>query len=232
MICMGIDSAGRRAGVALMRDEELLYEASLNAGLTHSETLLELADAAFRATGLGPEQVELYGVCAGPGSFTGLRIGLALVKGLAFPHHTPCAGVSTLEALALCHPVAGTLVSALDARRGEVYWAAFEGPEGRRLCPDAAQKAEAAAEFCKVCKKPLFFVGDGALLCYNKIGPEEGAFLLPAALRGSRAVGVCLAARRMQAEGKALPPELLVPEYLRLSQAERERQEKLRAGEG
>ena len=209
MICMGIDSAGRRAGVALMRDEELLYEASLNAGLTHSETLLELADAAFRATGLGPEQVELYGVCAGPGSFTGLRIGLAL-----------------------CHPVAGTLVSALDARRGEVYWAAFEGPEGRRLCPDAAQKAEAAAEFCKVCKKPLFFVGDGALLCYNKIGPEEGAFLLPAALRGSRAVGVCLAARRMQAEGKALPPELLVPEYLRLSQAERERQEKLRAGEG
>ena len=96
MICMGIDSAGRKAGLALMQDDELLYEVSLNGGLTHSETLLELADTAFRATGLSPAQVDLYGVCAGPGSFTGLRIGLALVKGLAFAHHTPCAGVSTL----------------------------------------------------------------------------------------------------------------------------------------
>ena len=231
MICMGIDSAGRKAGIALMQDDELLYEASLNGGLTHSETLLELADTAFRATGLSPAQVDLYGVCAGPGSFTGLRIGLALVKGLAFAHHTPCAGVSTLEALALCHPVQGTLISALDARRGKVYWSAFEGLESRRLCPDAAQKAEAAAEFCKVCKKPLFFVGDGASLCYNKVGPGEDVFLLPAPLRGSRALGVCLAARRMYAEGKNVPPELLMPEYLRLSQAERERREKLSAGE-
>ena len=97
MICMGIDSAGRRAGIALMRDEELLYEVSLNGGLTHSETLLELADTAFRATGLSPAQMDLYGVCAGPGSFTGLRIGLALVKGLTDLHEGMLKVESTPE---------------------------------------------------------------------------------------------------------------------------------------
>lgn len=226
MICMGIDSAGRSAGVAIMRDDDLLYEVSLNAGLTHSETLMELVDAAFKATGLTPAQVDLYGVCAGPGSFTGLRIGLALVKGLALPNNTPCAGVSTLQALALCHPAEGTVLSALDARRGEVYWAAFNGADGARLTPDAAQKADRALEFAKVCKKPLFFVGDGAGLCYNKGSEIPGLVFLPEPCRASRALGVCLAARQMEAAGLAVPPEALLPEYLRLSQAERERLEK------
>ena len=226
MICMGIDSAGRSAGVAIMRDDDLLYEVSLNAGLTHSETLMELVDAAFKATGLTPAQVDLYGVCAGPGSFTGLRIGLALVKGLALPNNTPCAGVSTLQALALCHPAEGTVLSALDARRGEVYWAAFNGADGARLTPDAAQKADKALEFAKVCKKPLFFVGDGAGLCYNKGSDIPGLVFLPEPCRASRALGICLAARQMEAAGLAVPPAELLPEYLRLSQAERERLEK------
>ncbi|MBQ5755374.1 MAG: tRNA (adenosine(37)-N6)-threonylcarbamoyltransferase complex dimerization subunit type 1 TsaB [Oscillospiraceae bacterium] len=226
MICMGIDSAGRSAGVAIMRDDDLLYEVSLNAGLTHSETLMELVDTAFKATGLTPAQVDLYGVCAGPGSFTGLRIGLALVKGLALPNNTPCAGVSTLQALALCHPAEGTVISALDARRGEVYWAAFNGADGARLTPDAAQKADQALEFAKVCKKPLFFVGDGAGLCYNKGSDIPGLVFLPEPCRASRALGICLAARQMEAAGLAVPPAELLPEYLRLSQAERERLEK------
>ena len=226
MICMGIDSAGRTAGVALMRDGELLYDCFLNGGLSHSETLMGLIDTAFKATGLTPADVDLYGVCAGPGSFTGLRIGLATVKGLAFVKDTPCAGVSTLEALAACHAGAGTVIPALDARRGEVYWAAFNGADGARLTPDAAQKADKALEFAKVCKKPLFFVGDGAGLCYNKGSDIPGLVFLPEPCRASRALGICLAARQMEAAGLAVPPAELLPEYLRLSQAERERLEK------
>ena len=121
MICMGIDAAGRTAGVALTKDDQLLYECFVNGGLSHSETLMGLVDGAFKATGLAPTDLDLYGVCAGPGSFTGLRIGLATVKGLAFVNNTPCAGVSTLEALALPQQGEGTVLCALDARRGEVY---------------------------------------------------------------------------------------------------------------
>ena len=226
MICMGIDSAGRTAGVALMRDGELLYDCFLNGELSHSETLMGLIDTAFKATGLTPADVDLYGVCAGPGSFTGLRIGLATVKGLAFVKDTPCAGVSTLEALAACHAGAGTVIPALDARRGEVYWAAFD-LDGTRLAPDAAQSAAALEDFVQKCKKPAFFVGDGARLCYNRYGELEGVVPCPPALGASRAVGICRAALRMQAAGLAVPPEALRPEYLRLSQAERERAERL-----
>ena len=226
MICMGIDSAGRSAGVAIMRDDDLLYEVSLNAGLTHSETLMELVDTAFKATGLTPAQVDLYGVCAGPGSFTGLRIGMALVKGLAAANDTPCVPVSTLRALAAACDAPGLIIPAMDARRGEVYWAAFNGEDGARLTPDAAQKADAALEFAKVCKKPLFFAGDGAGLCYNKGSDIPGLVFLPEPCRASRALGICLAARQMEAAGLAVPPAELLPEYLRLSQAERERLEK------
>lgn len=95
MITFGLDSAGRTAAVGVMRDEELLYEAFLSAGHTHSEVLMELVDGAFKTTGLSPADVDLWGVCAGPGSFTGLRIGLATVKGLALVHKAPCAAVST-----------------------------------------------------------------------------------------------------------------------------------------
>ena len=167
MICMGIDAAGRTAGVALTKDDQLLYECFVNGGLSHSETLMGLVDGAFKATGLAPTDLDLYGVCAGPGSFTGLRIGLATVKGLAFVNNTPCAGVSTLEALALPQQGEGTVLCALDARRGEVYWAAFDLATHARLTPDAAQPVDALTDFVSNCKKPLFFVGVGAQLCYN-----------------------------------------------------------------
>lgn len=226
MICMGVDSAGRTAGVALMRDEELLFECHLNGGLTHSQTLMSLIDGAFKATGLTPADVDLYGVCSGPGSFTGLRIGLAAVKGLAFAKDTPCAPVSTLDALAHCHVGEGTIIPALDARRREVYWAAFDlGTEHQRLAPDAAAPVASLADFVKTCKKPAFFVGDGAGLCYNEYDHVQGILPCPPALRAPQAVGVCLAAMQMHRQGLTLPPAQLLPSYHRLSQAERERQE-------
>ena len=114
---------------------------------------------------------ELLAVCAGPGSFTGLRIGMALVKGLAMATGAQCAPVSTLEALACIAPGAATVVTALDARRGQVYAAAFENtPNGPvRLLPDDACSPAALADFVAGCKKPLVFVGDGAEICYNKM---------------------------------------------------------------
>ena len=227
MITFGLDSAGRTAAVGLMRDDELLYEGFLAAGHTHSETLLGLVDGAFRATGLSLADVDLWGVCAGPGSFTGLRIGLAAVKGLALVHGAPCVGVSTPEALAFgCPPGEGTVLAALDARRGEVYWAAFDLSSRVRLVPDAAAPAASLADFVEKCRKPLFFVGDGAGLCYNGYGQTPGVLPCPPALGLCRGAGVCLAARAAYARGEAASAAALVPRYLRLSQAERERAER------
>lgn len=224
MITFGLDSAGRTAAVGVMRDDELLYEGFLAAGHTHSEVLMELVDAAFKATGLCPADVELWGACAGPGSFTGLRIGLATVKGLALVNKAPCAAVSTPEALAFSCPAGeGTVLAALDARRGEVYWAAFDLAGHARLVPDAAAPVKELAQFVENCKKPLFFVGDGAALCYNEYGRAPGVLFCPPALGLCRGAGVCLAARAAKERGEAVPAAALVPRYLRLSQAERER---------
>ena len=223
MNLLAIDTAGKTAAVAVLRDEVLLYEAAANNGLTHSETLLPMVDTALKACGLRCADIDLYGVTAGPGSFTGLRIGLAAVKGMALAAGTPCAGVSTLEALAWCHTGSGTVIAALDARRGQVYWAAFDLKTHARLTPDAAAPAAEAAAFAQSCKKPVFYVGDGAALCYNR---DEQALPCPPALRVCRAAGAGLAGQALHLAGQSVPPAALTPNYLRLSQAERERAER------
>ena len=228
MTFFGLDTAGRTVSAALLQDGQLVCESFLNTGLTHSETLMGLVDGAFRSAGLGPADVDVWGVCSGPGSFTGLRIGLAAVKGMAFPTGALCAPVSTLEALAQgCPGGEGTVLTALDARRGQVYWAAFDlAPGHARLAPDAAAPVTSLAAFIKNCKKPLFFVGDGAKLCYNEYGQIPGVHAPPPALGHVRGLGVCLAAARMHAAGQCVLPAALVPSYHRLSQAERERAER------
>ena len=231
MNILAVDTAGKTAGVALMQDGRLLYEVYFDGGLTHSETLLPLIDTCLKLCGLTCADIDLFGVNAGPGSFTGLRIGLAAVKGLAFPRNTPCAPVSTLEALAAGHVGQGTILCALDARRGQVYSAAFDLATHARLLEDDARAAGSLADFVKNCKKPLFFVGDGAYLCYNIYSEAEGVLPVPPALRGGRAAGVALAAQRMAGAGLAVPPEALLPDYHRLSQAERERAARLAAGQ-
>ena len=121
------------------------------------------------------------------------------------------------------------MVSALDARRGQVYWAAFDlGPGHARLVPDAAAGLEDMTEFLQNCKKPVFFVGDGATLCYNRYGSLPGVLPCPPALQRPRASAVCLAAMEMNQNGLCVPPARLLPSYLRLSQAERERQARIK----
>ena len=223
------DAAGKTVGVALLQDDRLLYECYLDAGMTHSETLMPLIDNCLKFCGMGCKDIDLYGVNAGPGSFTGLRIGLAAVKGLAFSRETLCAPVSTLEALAAAHTGCGTVLCALDARRAQVYSAAFDLETHERLMEDDARAVADLAEFVENCKKPLFFVGDGAALCYNKYDNVPGVLCVPPALRNGRAAAVAYVAEQMAQRGEAVLPEALLPDYHRLSQAERERAERLAA---
>lgn len=229
MNILAVDTAGKTAGVALLQDDRLLYECYLDAGMTHSETLLPLIDTCLKLCGMTCADIDLYGVNAGPGSFTGLRIGLAAVKGLAFPRGTLCAPVSTLEALAEAHIGEGTVLCALDARRAQVYCAAFDLATHARWMEDDARAVADLEQFVQTCKKPVFFVGDGASLCYNKYGQLPGVLPAPPALRAARAAAVGLVARRMAFQGRAVLPEALLPDYHRLSQAERERAQRLAA---
>ena len=141
MNILAVDTAGKTAGVALLQDDRLLYECYLDAGMTHSETIMPLIDNCLKFCHLTCADIDVYGVNAGPGSFTGLRIGIAAIKGLAFPDDTPCVGVSTPEAIAYgLLGFEGTVIPMMDARCGQVYTALFQGKDGRltRLSEDEA----------------------------------------------------------------------------------------------
>ncbi|MEG1069492.1 MAG: tRNA (adenosine(37)-N6)-threonylcarbamoyltransferase complex dimerization subunit type 1 TsaB [Ruthenibacterium sp.] len=222
MTIFALDSAGKTAGVCIVKDDAILYESYLSTGHTHSETLLTLCDAAFSATNLTPADVTLFAANAGPGSFTGLRIGLAALKGLAFPFDTPCAPVSTLSALAHSAVGDGLFAAALDARRNEVYCAVFRLQNGivTRLTEDSALPAAAFAAQLAAYHEPVHCIGDGAAL----VCAQDASFTLyPAAYRLGRANGICRAASEMANAGRCVPAAQLSPDYHRLSQAQRER---------
>lgn len=232
MITVAIDSAGRAGGIAVLKEDALIYESYLDVGLTHSETLLPMLKSALAAAGITIGQVGLLAVSAGPGSFTGLRIGMAMVKGLALPGDIPCVGVSTLEALArsVFLPAGSVIIPSSDARRGEVYAAAFRiTADGCcRLSPDDTGKPEALLEpVLENCTGPVYLIGDGAQVCYNKLKDTYSLVCLPERWRQSRAAGVAYAALEGYRQGKAVSADCLAPDYHRLSQAQRERQERL-----
>ena len=236
MNILAVDTAGKTAAVAVLRDDVLLYEAQCNNGLTHSETLLPMIDTALKAAGLTVDDLDVLGVTAGPGSFTGLRIGLAVVKGLALPRQIPCAGVSTLEAMAwpLAH-LEADLCAVMDARRNQVYNARFQACGGilERLCPDRAIPVEELALELENRKKPHILVGDGAELCYNELTKRGLAVALaPPHLRLQSAWGVARGALELARQGALVPAAALAPVYHRLSQAERERLAKVENSKG
>ena len=235
MITLALDSSGKAAGVALLRDEELIYESYLNNGLTHSETMLPMVDCALKTAGVALSEIGLIAVGAGPGSFTGLRIGMALAKGLAQPNAIPCVGVSSLEALArsVLLPDGSAVLAAVDARRGEVYHALFrrQGNDLIRLSPDQVGRPQELAALLSKEEKTVFVVGDGAQVCYNSL--KETVLLEPVPdlwLLG-RAAGVALAGRALWRQGSTQDAAQLRPAYHRLSQAQRERLEKTKEGE-
>ncbi len=229
MLILGIESSAKAASAALCRDGELLGQYSQCAGLTHSRTLLPMAEELLRGTGTELKELDAVAVAAGPGSFTGVRIGVAAVKGLCWGAQLPAIGVSTLEAMAW-HGLAaapGELVCCcMDARRDQVYNALFEISDGApaRLVPDRALSLEQLGAELAGMGRDVFLVGDGAALCREYLD-ERGirCRLSPGPLLNQSAWGVCMAARSREPQ----PAENLLPVYLRLSQAERERQERL-----
>lgn len=206
----------------------MLSRINKNSTLTHSQTLLPAIEQILLENGLSVKDIDEIALTAGPGSFTGLKIGVATAKGLAFPGKTPCVPVSTLEALAYSHAdFDGIVAACLDARRNMLYCAFFEAKNGEitRLCEDMQISAEAAAQKAAEYKKPVLAAGDGAKLFASEFEKTEKPLSLPENAEIVDALGVFLAAQK---SGKALPPEKIVPVYLRKPQAERDREEKLK----
>ena len=229
MLILAMDSTAVAASVALLSDGAPLAAFHLNNGNTHSETLLPMAESVLRCTGKTVNDIDLFAVSAGPGSFTGVRIGVATVKGLAFGKGKPCVGVSTLEALAEnLVPTGGLLCPVMNARRGQVYNALFRVENGAltRLCPDRALSVEELEAELLTYSEPVTLCGDGAEPVKNSFTKCDVA-LPPLTLIEQNAVSVALCAARMAKEGRTCTDKELKPVYLRMPQAERERLQKL-----
>ena len=231
MLILALESSAKAASVALMQDAELLAQYSQCSGLTHSRTLLPMVEDMLKNTDKKLADVDFIAVAHGPGSFTGIRIGVSTVKGLAWASDKKCVGVSTLAAMAWHGAAAGGLVCpVMDARRSQVYNALFEikdsAPE--RLCRDRAIALSELAAELKGYDREVLLVGDGARLSFDYLTAEGiSCRIAPQNLVYQSAWGVGMEALRIE-PGTA---DDLLPVYLRLSQAERERQARLRESE-
>ena len=232
MLLLAFETSAKAASVALFDGETLLAEQYQNTGLTHSQTLMVMAEDLLNQCGFTPKDVGGVAVAAGPGSFTGIRIGMAAAKGFAWGGEIPCWGVSTLESMAYHLGLSyGLICPVMDARRNQVYNALFtaENGEPKRIREDRAIALSDLAEELKTQNLPIFLVGDGAKLCYNTLKDTVPNLILPPEHRiHQRAAGVGLAALAAISRGDPGDGSTLTPNYLRLSQAERERMEKIK----
>ena len=227
MKLLGFESSAKAVSTSLLSDGALLAEYTQNSGQTHSRTLMEMAKDMLVNCGLTPQDIDTVAVAAGPGSFTGVRIGVSAAKGFAWGADLPCYGVSTLEAMARSLGVyQGYVLGVMDARRAQVYAGLFHADCGKytRVMEDSAISLEDLREVLQKCSEPIFLVGDGSILCYNTLLESVPALVLPPEHRmHQRADGVALAALEMIDRGDPGDGITLTPNYLRLSQAERER---------
>ena len=222
MKILGIDSSSVSCSVAVLNDNKSICKI-INNGLTHSQTLLPMIDEILTEANLSVKDIDLIAITKGPGSFTGLRIGMATVKGIAAPFNTPCICVSTLEAIAqtASENHNGILCAVMDARCNQVYNALFkkENDELIRLCEDRAISIADLEKELKEIDKPIILCGDGTAVCEKnfldikfKIADEE--------VRLPHASSVCILGKKHKNEAKS--PDKITPTYLRLPQASRE----------
>lgn len=230
MLILAFETSAKAASAALLENGTLLAESYQNTGMTHSQTLLVMAQALLRQCGKTVSDVTAVAVAAGPGSFTGVRIGVAAAKGFAWGAQLPCYGVSTLESMALSLGIwEGTVCACMDARRAQVYNALFRAEQGRlhRLSPDRAISLAQLGQELSQLEGSVFLVGDGSLLTARTLAEQVPNLVVPAEHRmHQRAAGVALLAQQAIAAGEAGDGAALTPNYLRLSQAERERLER------
>ena len=228
MRVLALETSAKACSAAVTEDGRVLASAFQCTGLTHSRTLMPIVEHILKNTGLTVADIDAIAVAAGPGSFTGIRIGVAAAKGLAFAADKPAVGVSTLAAMArnvaFCD---GLVVCAMDARRQQVYNALFQAKDGQltRLTPDRAISLEELAAEVANDPRPKTVVGDGAKLCFTHL-TEAGIScrLAPAHLVMQNAMSVALEAEAMAAEGNLVSAQALEPVYLRPAQADRLRQ--------
>lgn len=218
MRILAVDTSAVCAGVAVTENGKILSECSTNTGLTHSRTLLPMIDSALKNAEIPLDSIDLFACSAGPGSFTGIRIGVAAIKGLCDSTGKKCIPVSTLEALA--YNLLGEdciAVSVMDARCNQVYCGIFliDGNEVSRLTEDMAIKIDDLGKLLEEYEN-IIFVGDGAKLCHKALGYD----IAPAGCEYQKGSSVCFTAEKHLDE--AVDSKELLPVYLRLPQAERE----------
>ncbi len=234
MLILAFETSAKAASVALMEEGKLLGESYQNTGLTHSQTLMVMAEDLLKQCGKTVSDVTAVAVAEGPGSFTGVRIGVAAAKGFAWGGEIPCYGVSTLEAMAESLGIyQGYVCPCMDARRNQVYNALFYGNQGalERVKEDRAIALSDLALELKELDGPIFLVGDGAVLTHKTLSREIPNLVLPPEHRmHQRAAGVAILAAKKAEAGEIGDGNALTPNYLRLSQAERERLERQKAG--
>lgn len=242
MRILGVECTAAPVSCALLEDGKIKAEYFLNLKTTHSQTLMPMIESVLKLSGLCVKDIDVIAATAGPGSFTGVRIGISAVKGMATPDNKPCVPVSVLESMAYNLIANNCIVCAvMDARCNQVYNALFDVENGkiRRICDDRALMIDELFDEIKKIneknqKKSIFIVGDGAELFYNNtLGRGVDMTLAPGNLRWQRASSVCLAAESRALSGDTVGPDKLLPFYLRLPQAERElkSKEKIKKGE-
>lgn len=227
MKILALETSAKSVSCAVTENGAPLASAYQCTGLTHSRTLMPMVEDMLKNAELTLDDMDLIAIANGPGSFTGLRIGIAAVKGLAWAADKPCCGVSTLQAMAcsVSH-MEGLIIGAMDARRDQIYNALFEAKDGSltRLCEDRAVGLDELCRQLKDDARRKIVLGDGGRLCRDYL-MQHGILceLAPAPLLYQNAVGVALAAER----GEWVSAQELSPVYLRPAQAERLRAERL-----
>ena len=236
MKILSVESSTVAASCCVTENGFILSRSSVNAGLTHSRTLMSLITHSLHDADLSMDDIEAIAIAAGPGSFTGVRIGVSAVKGLAFPKNLPCISVSTLEGIAYLAkglPFDGIICPLMDARCKQVYTALFSMKDGfiTRIGDDEAVSMDSVFEKLRQQNQPILLIGDGAAMCYNEWKDNlTGLHLAPISFLYPDAVGVAAVAEQKMLAGETVSAESLLPVYLRLPQAERELKAKQQNG--
>lgn len=226
---LAVESSAVSASAAIMQDGKLLAEDFVNNKLTHSQTLMPMIEHVAETAKIPLGDIDVFAVAVGPGSFTGIRIGVASVKGIAFAYNKPCAAVSTLETIAQNAAFSDAVICAvMDARCGQVYNALFRAKDGKlsRMTEDRAIAIADLEKELLALNEKIILIGDGAQLCFDNMQKNDMLRIAPLHLRFQRGYGVAAAAMRIVEENGCVSSEKLMPAYLRMPQAERELKKK------
>mgnify|MGYP002514471088 CR=1 FL=1 len=236
MKILSLDSSATCASVALfdIESQKIIGDFFINTKLTHSQTLVPMLDALLKSTKTELSDIDYFAVNTGPGSFTGVRIGVAAVKGMAMALNKPCVAVSTLDSMAYnLLDVNCTAVCVMDARCNQVYNANFKVDNGNveKLCDDRALSIDELTDELKSVDGHIVLVGDGAKLCFDKMKDAIPNIKIASIQnRYQKASSTALVALNLYNNGKTLTAEELMPYYLRLPQAERELKKREESG--